>query len=303
MNLRRYDLNLLVVVEAVLREGSISAAALRLGLTQPAVSQALARARAMFGDPLMVRSGRGLQATPRAIELQAELAALLEQVETLIDGQVFDPAQSRRSFSIAASDLAEMVVMSGAMARLVAEAPLCRFQLWPARHDYGEVIPDVVLMGAAPPEGPWLSCDLYQDRFVMLARRGHQALGGALSAEAFAALPQAMVSPRGDGASGPVDAALSAVGLSRQVHFVTTRFGSLPTILAKSGLVAAVPARFAALPAVMALCARAELPVAVAPFTMRLVWHRTRDSDPAQQWLRERIVASVATEDGRAPAG
>lgn len=298
MNMRRHDLNLLVILEAVLREGSISAAARRLNLTQPAVSQGLGRARAMFGDPLMVRSGRGLRPTRRGAELRAELATLLAHVGTLIEGPGFDPARAQRSFTIATSDLGELIVLPAALGRLARAAPACRFDILPPRHDFGDDIPDLLLMGAAPPEGSWLARDLFEDRFVMLAAKAHPALSGTLTAEDFAALPQALVSPRGDGAWGPVDAALSEKGLRRHVGLTLTRFASLPAILVESGLVAAVPAVYAALPAVSSVCAVRTLPFEVPPFTMRLVWHRTRDAEPAQKWLREGILSAVTNARG-----
>lgn len=292
MNLRRHDLNLLVILEAVLREGSISAAARRLNLTQPAVSQALARARAMFGDPLMVRSGRGLQPTPRGVELRSELGDLLGRVGALIEGPGFDPARARRSFTIATSDLGEAIVLPAVLGRMTSAAPGCRFDIRPPRHDFGEDIPDLILMGAPPPEGPWHAQDLFEDRFVHVAAKGHPSLQGPLTAKAFAALPQALVSPRGDGDWGPVDTALAAMQLRRNVRLTITRFATLPAILAESGLVAAIPARYAALPAVRSLCDVRPLPVEVPPFTIRMVWHRTRDADPAQRWLRSGFLDS-----------
>lgn len=293
MNLRGHDLNLLVILEAVLREGSISAGARRLNLTQPAVSQALGRARAMFNDPLMVRSGRGLWPTRRGAELRTELADLLVQIATLIDGPEFDPARARRSFTIATSDLGELIVLPPALGHLTTAAPACKFDIRPPRHDFGDDIPDLLLMGAAPPEGSWLARDLFQDRFVMLAAKTNPALKGNMTVEDFAALPQALVSPRGDGAWGPVDAALAEHGLRRHIGLTLTRFASLPAILAESELIAAVPAVYAALPSVSRVCAVRPLPIEVPPFTMRLVWHRTRDAEPAQKWLRNVILSAV----------
>lgn len=292
MNLRRHDLNLLVILEAVLREGSISAAARRLNLTQPAVSQALSRARAMFDDPLMVRSGRGLKPTLRGLELRSELGDLLGRVGALIEGPGFDPGRARRSFTIATGDLGEAIVLPAALGRLTSAAPGCRFDIRPPRHDFGEDIPDLILMGAAPPEGPWHAHDLFEDRFVHVAAKGHPSLNGHLTAKAFAALPQALVSPRGEGDWGPVDTALAAMRLRRNVRLTITRFAGLPAILAESGLVAAIPARYATLQSVRALCDVRPLPIEVPPFTIRMVWHRTRDADPAQQWFRAGFLDS-----------
>lgn len=292
--MRRHDLNLLVILEAILREGSISAAARSLNLTQPAVSQALQRARAMFGDALMVRSGRGLMITQRGAALRSELAGVLDRVAGILAGPTFEPRRADRTFTIATSDLGEMILLPDALARLTAAAPSCRFEILPSRHDYSGDLPDVLLMGAAPPEGPWRWRDLFEDRFVLLARIGHPVLAGDLSPEAFAALQQVLVSPRGGGFNGPVDEALKRIGLKRHVAVSLPRFGTLPVLLSASDLVAAVPQRYAALPSVRSFCAWRPLPVPVPPFTMKLVWHLTRDGDPAQIWLRERLIGQYA---------
>lgn len=294
MNLRRYDLNLLVVLNAVLAEGSVSLAAVRLNLTQAAVSQALERARDMFGDELMLRSGRGLAPTTRALALKAEIAEILGRIEDVIATPVFDPAQASRVFTIATSDLGELIVLADVLARLAQEAPGCQIEILPARHDYGNAIPDLLVMGAAPPAGGWLSRDLFEDRFVLIARPGHAALTGPLDAEGFARLPQAIVSPRGGGFSGPVDDALAAIGLARRVAVSLPRFGALPLVLGRSDLVAAAPRRFAELPFVRGICGMRELPFAMPRYTMRAVWHPTRDRDAAQIWLRERVSAPCA---------
>lgn len=292
MNLRRHDLNLLVILEAILSEGSISRAAARLNLTQPAVSQALNRARGMFGDPLMMRDGRGLRPTARALILRDEIAALLERTREVIEGSGFDPQTSQRRFAISTADLGEFLVLPDALSRLHRESPACRIEVQPARHDLTQDMPDVALMGAPPPDGGWLVQDLYEDHFVLLARPGHPALRGALDVAGFAALPQALVAPRG-GFSGMVDDALAQAGYARQVVLSLPRFAALPLVLARSDLVAAVPSRFAALPFVRALCAARRLPLAVPPFRMKLVWHVTRDSDAGGAWLR-RLIAEAA---------
>ena len=293
MSLRRHDLNLLVILEAILREGSVSAAARRLNLTQPATSQALERARAMFGDPLMLRRGRGLVPTARGEALRDELAGVLARISGAIEGAGFDPDRAERTFTIAAGDLAEMLILPQVLPALVREAPACRFEVVPPQHDYAGDLPDVQLMGAAPTTGASLSRDLLADRFVLLARADHPALTGPLTAEAYAALPQVLVSPRGGGFSGPVDEALRASGLRRNVRLSLPRFATLPLVLAQGDLVAAVPERHARLVAAAGQCGFRDLPVEVPPFTLKLVWHPAVDRDPAGTWLRDRLGAAV----------
>lgn len=297
MNLRRYDLNLLVILEAILSEGSTSLAAERLHLTQPAVSQALQRAREMFGDPLMMRDGRGLRPTARGLALRGELTGLMERTRQVIAGAVFEPSSSDRSFSIATSDLGEMLVLPIALARLHHEAPRCRVEVQAARHDLASDMPDLVLMGAAPPVGGWLVRDLYEDHFVMIARHGHPALAGRMDIDDFVSMPQALVAPRG-GFSGMVDDALALTDRARNVVFSLPRFATLPLVLAQSGLVAAVPSRFAGLPFVRSSCGIRELPFDVPPFRMKMIWHLTRDSDSGLAWLRERIAEAIGEPHG-----
>jgi DNA-binding transcriptional LysR family regulator len=293
MTLRRHDLNLLVILEALLRHGSTSGAARELHLSQPAVSQALQRARDMLGDPLLLRTGRAMQPTARGIALRASLPDLLGRVADVLASPDFRPDLSNRTFTIASGDLAENTLLPRALASASKAAPGCRFEVIPVRHDYGDEVPDLLLMGAAPPHGPWLSRELFSDRFVFLARKGHPALRGRLTLDAFCALSHVLVSPRGGGFSGPVDGALEAIGRRRSVTMSLPRFATLPRLLAKSELVAAAPQRFANLAFVKALCESRKLPFEVPPFTMKLVWHRSRDADPAQRWLRQHVIEAI----------
>lgn len=290
MDLQRLDLNLLRIVDAVLREGSVSRAAIRLNLSQPAVSQALQRARDAFGDPLLIRHGNRLLPTTRGAALLPELRSILGRIEGLLVPSAFDPSTATRSFTLASSDLGQILVLPPVIARVAREAPLCRLKVLPppSRTEAANAA-DFLVMGADAPDGAYRWRVLFEDRFVLIARHGHPALDGPLGAEAFARLPQALVSPRAEGFDGPVDVALGRAGLRRHVAVMLTNFMILPAVLVESDLVAAVPARFADLPAIRAQCGSRELPVDVPPFAMKLVWHATRDGDPALRWLNGRF--------------
>jgi DNA-binding transcriptional LysR family regulator len=292
MNLQCFDLNLLRVVEAVLSEGSASRAAHRLRLSQPAVSQALRRARDAFGDPLLVRHGNRLLPTPRGTALRLELQAMLRRIEALLAPAEFDPSTSSREFTLASSDLGQVLVLPRLIARVAREAPLSRLKVVPppGRMD-PEQAPDLLIMGAPPPDGAFRWRVLFEDRFVLLARRDHPAMLGPLSTDSFVRLPQVLVSPRAEGFEGPVDTALQKVGLRRHVAVMLTNFMTLPMVLVDSDLVAAVPQRFAELPFVQSLCASRPLPIEAPSFTMKLVWHVARGSDPALAWLIDRFSA------------
>lgn len=215
MDLRRVDLNLLRLVEAVLREGSASRAAVVLRLSQPAVSQGLRRAREVFGDPLLARHGNRLIPTPRGIALLPQLRAILDQVEGLLSPGQFDPAQVTRDFTIGTGDLGQVLILPKLVAHAARLAPNCRIKVVPPPRDaQGAEGLDLALMGAPETAGPLRWQVLFHDRFVMMARRDHPVLAGPISMQAFLQHSQALVSPRAEGFEGPVDAALAKLGLN-----------------------------------------------------------------------------------------
>ena len=287
MDLRRVDLNLLRLVEAVLREGSASRAAVALRMSQPAVSQGLRRAREVFGDPLLARHGNRLIPTPRGAALLPELRAILDQVEGLLSPGRFDPAQATRDFVIGTSDLGQVLILPRLVARVTRQAPNCRIKVVPPPRDAaGAEGLDLALMGAPETAGPLHWQVLFHDHFVLMARRDHPVLAGPLSMETFLRLPQALVSPRSEGFEGPVDATLAKQRLKRGVTVMVPNFMSLLPILLESDLIAAVPQRFADLPIVRETCGHRALPVEAPGYAMKAVWPIARDADPAAHWLR-----------------
>mgnify|MGYP002777740547 FL=1 len=302
MDPRRLDIPLLVALQAVLREGSVTAAAARLHRTQPAVSAALARARALFGDPLLVRSGARLVPTERARALAPRIDAALAGVAGLLAPEGFDPARAERRFLATANDLSEMLLLPALAAAVAAAGPglslvLRSSEALPAGGPEGmEGRMDLVYAGVGLP-APYVTRVLFEEGFVVIARPGHPAFARPPSAEGFAALPQVLVAPRGDGGGGPIDEALARRGLRRRVAVVVTRFAALPAMLAASDLVACVPSRFAAL-AGGAVEAH-PLPFDGPRFLMRLGWHRRHEGDPGHRWLRGAALAAAGA--GAAP--
>jgi DNA-binding transcriptional LysR family regulator len=298
MDLRRVDLNLLLLVDALLSEGSASRAARRLRLSQPAVSQGLKRARETFGDPLLARHGNRLSPTSRATALRPEIRSILERIEGVLTPATFEPAAATRDFILASSDLGQVLVLPSLIARIRREAPSCRVKVVPPPAHLDAVDQcDLAIMGAPVTQGPVRWSTLFEDRFVLLARKGHSALSGPLQLEDFARMPQALVSPRAEGFEGPVDAALARSGLHRPVAVMLHSFMTLPAILADTDLVAAVPLRFATLPLVRAACGHRELPLEVPRYAMKIVWHATRSADPSLEWLRRDLVGGLTEFD------
>lgn len=286
MKLNNFDLNLLATLQVVLAEASITRAAKRLNRSQPAVSQALARARDLFADDLLLRDGTGMTLTPLARRLLPQLHEFCSRAETLVSKSAFRPEDAHVDFTICANDLTELLVLPSLISTVSREAPGCRIIVRTPEPFLVNATIDLAIIGAPVPPGPFGVRDLYEDYFVMLARRDHPAVKGELSAEAFAGLPQALVSPTGQDLVGPIDFALEELGLNRRVALSVTRFTTLPQIIASTDLIAAVPSRYAARAEVQALCQVRQLPFASPRFTMKMVWHRMHDTDPAHQWLR-----------------
>lgn len=298
MDLRRVDLNLLLLVDALLAEGSASRAAQRLRLSQPAVSQGLKRAREAFGDPLLARHGNRLLPTPRAVALRSEIRAILERIESVMTPATFEPAIATRDFILAASDLGQVLVLPALIERISREAPSCRVKVLPPPANLQDVDKfDFVVIGAPVPRGPLCWRTLFEDRYVLLARNDHPALTGPLCLEDVTRLPHALVSPRAEGFEGAVDDALARLGLRRHVAVMLHTFMTLPTILTTSDLVAAVPLHFAELPIVRTLCGYRDLPLEIPRYAMKIVWHTTKSTDPALEWLCRDLVSGPLTSE------
>lgn len=286
MKLRNFDLNLLVILHVVLAEASITRAAKRLNLSQPAVSQALARARDVFGDDLLMRDGTSMTLTPLARRLLPQLDEFCSRAEGLVSKSAFSPMDAHVDFTICANDLTELLILPSLISTVAREAPGCRIIVRTPEPFLVNATVDLAIIGAPVPPGPFVVRDLHEDYFVMLARPDHPAVKGELSAEGFAALPQALVSPTGQGLVGPIDIALEELGLTRRIALSVTRFTTLPQIIASTDLIAAVPSRYAARTDVQMLCQVRQLPFTSPRFTMKMVWHRMHETDPAHVWLR-----------------
>jgi DNA-binding transcriptional LysR family regulator len=289
-----HDLNQLRVLDALLTERSVTRAARRLGLTQPAVSHALARLRLRFGDPLLVRAGRGLALTARAEALALRLRAAIQGLDALLaDRPSFDPATARRTFRLTTADYGELAVLPSVMPRLMQQAP--GVDLWvqrPMEDEFAAVeqvdLAVIVPRGQDAPSS-LRSRALLRERFVCVMRRGHPLAGG-MTVEQFAAASHAFVAPRGS-PGGVVDDALGRLGLRRRVALALPHFLVIPHIIATTDLIVTLAERVAV--------AFAHLPIEItAPplelpgFTVAMMWHERLDADPGHRWLRS-LIAEV----------
>jgi DNA-binding transcriptional LysR family regulator len=290
------DLNLLVALDALLRERSVTRAARRVGLTQPSMSRALGRLRLMFGDALFVRSGGGLVPTPRALALQPELREALERLASAIEDQPFEPAVAERSFHLSTADYGMAVLAPRLTARLSAEAPSVRLVLHAQSEGDGGALVEGRLDALVLPRGPttpgciWTR--LFSDEFVCLVRRDHPSVGTDLSLAQYCALGHVFVSPALESA-GVADRALARRGLRRRVVVVVPSFLVAPVVASESDLVATVPSRIAEL-FVGRLPVRAvPVPLSLPAVTVSIAWHERMRRDPAHSWFRRVLVSEL----------
>ena len=295
---RNLNLNLLLVLDALNREQNVTRAAKRLGLTQSAVSNALAQLRLALGDPLFVRARRGVVPTERAQELAGPVRQALAIVDTALEGTgAFDPQKSTRSFVIAASDYTEYVVLPALLRHLEREAPGVRIEVrsWgyhevPASLEAGEVDLMLGYYGALPPghhEQP-----LFQEEYVCIVRKGHPTVRGRLTLKRYLALGHVLVTQR-PGSIGSVDTALGRMGLSRRIGARVSHFLMVPQLVAETDLVAALSRRIAE-PALKALSLSLHAPPLELPkSSVGQVWHERTHDDAANRWLRG-VMAQIA---------
>ncbi|MDO6386644.1 LysR family transcriptional regulator [Uliginosibacterium sp. 31-12] len=298
-DLKTTDLNLLKALDALLDERSVTRAAERLNVTQPAMSGMLTRLRNGFADPLFVRSQRGIVPTERALELAAPLKQILGEIDALLQPVRFDPLAADFTLRVAATDYALRAVAVPFLAALRVRAPGIRLALLPLREgelsaqlERGELDLALLTPESSPPE--LHARRLFDESYVCVMRADHPAAQApVLSLDAFCALEHALVSYTGGGFSGVTDVALAQLGRTRRVSLSVQSFLVLPEILRASDLVAVLPRRLVAGLAGLVLC---EPPLAIPGFTKLLVWHPRSHSDPGQRWLRELLVERCGAE-------
>ena len=283
------DLNLLVTLDVLLTEGSVARAARRLRLSPSAMSRALARLREATGDPLLVRAGRGLVPTPRALELRERVGQLVQDATVVLRPvEAINLQQLERTFTLRTRE--GFVENFGArlLARVSAEAPGVRLRFVPKPHKDssplrdGSVDLETGVVGAAT--GPEVRVQaLFRDRLLGVVRSGHALGQGEITAARYAAGQHIGVSRQGTH-TGPVDDALQALGLTRHIATSVESFSSALALAQASDLVATVPERHTG--NLRADMLSFPLPLALPDFTVSLLWHPRQHADPAHRWLR-----------------
>jgi DNA-binding transcriptional LysR family regulator len=296
-SLAQIDANLLVALDALLAEQSVTKAARRLHVTQSAMSQSLARLRDVFEDALLVRKGERMVPTPLAAGLAEPLARALRDLEHVLQTRMeFQPARDSRRFTVATTDYLGSVLFSQVVAAARRDAPGVDFDFRPFEFprfaealERGELDLAVGVFEHAPGTE---TLTLFREGFALLARRGHPYVQGPHTVERFAAFPQVLMAVGGSG-PGVVDVALAQRGLSRRVAARVPAFTMGAALVAGSDLLMTLPRRFGA-PLARAFDLEVlPVPLPLEDFTVKCAWHaRTRD-EPAHQWLREQVHAAA----------
>jgi DNA-binding transcriptional LysR family regulator len=307
VNISAFDLNLLPIFEALLEERNVSRAAARVGLSQPALSNAIRRMREAIGDPLFIRTARGMRPTPRAEQLAGPVRAALAHTRSALSGEsAFDPASTARTFRLAMNDYSDWRLESRIVERTCGQSSGASLQV--RRLDTLFGVPEADLRNGALDaaigffpdprslgEGT-LSETLFEEDNMVVGRRAHPALRKRLTLERFADLDHAAVIYRPE-PWGIIDQELASHGLRRRLRLASPHFFTVLKAVAESDLIACVPAGLAReFEHSMGLAVRA-LPLSLPRFVTRILWARQWQNDPAQVWLRRRIrdAAGVKT--------
>ena len=298
------DLNMLVTLDVLLAEGSVARAARRLHLSPSAMSRALARLREATGDPLLVRAGRGLVPTPRALDMRERVAELVQNgTAVLRPVETLDLKKLTGVFTIRATDGFAEYVGAALIARLEKEAPgvRLRFMQKPDKDSapLREGVVDLEIGVIGETTGPEIRTQaLSRDRFIGVVRQGHALTRGRMTPERFAAGRHVIVSRRGL-YHGPIDEALGARGLERQIVTIVGAFSTALALARETDLIATVPEQYTS--NLRAGMFGFPLPVPTEAITVSMLWHPRLDADPAQRWLRTcvREVFLAAAPNGK----
>ncbi|HEX3379859.1 MAG TPA: LysR family transcriptional regulator [Paraburkholderia sp.] len=296
VNLRRLDLNLLVTLDVLLEEHNVTRAAERLNFSQPSVSVHLAKLRDVFGDPLLLPGPRGMRPTAKAQALREPLREALDALQRAVaPASPFDPAAATHTWRIAATDYAESTIILPMLAGLRAAAPGTRLAIVEAvpprlarQAEQGDI--DIGFhTSEGAPEGLRRRV-LFAERYVLVGRSDHPKLKRRPTLAHFCKLEHVIVSPDGGGFFGVTDETLAKVGLARKVVLSVPHFLFMQSVLASTDLVGMLPARLVRDSDALRMV---EPPVEVPGYEMAMLWHERVHRDPAHQWLREFIAASV----------
>jgi DNA-binding transcriptional LysR family regulator len=300
--MQQFDANLLFALDALLETGSVTGAAEQTGVSVPAMSRTLLRIRKLIGDPIMVQAGRGLVATPKALEMRARVHALVQEAHDLTRRSVASLADANRSFTVRADESFVGVFGSAISKAVHSKAPKVALRfishgeeaIGPLREGIVDLdIGDIKL------RGPEVKVQkLFAPRFMGVVRSGHPLSRGKVTVKRYIEYEHISASRRGL-AEGPIDDALAEMGLTRTVSLSVPTFSSALMIASTSDLVAAVPEHLTRLAVTLYGLYVFSLPVPTDSIRISLAWHPRFDADAVHRFVRESIVKVCATGSRR----
>jgi DNA-binding transcriptional LysR family regulator len=304
MNLQSIDLNLLLVFESLMNERNVTRAAKRIGLSQPAMSNALTRLRRTFDDPLLVRTSEGMRPTPAAQALIGPVRAALAALRAALEEKpAFDPAASKRKYHMLANDYAEILLIAPMLAALRAKAEEVSLRIHrsasvfqpptPAQladsFDFAiGFFPDILALDASVH-----SELLWEESNVCIVSANHPTIQGKLSLRQYAAARHIAVFYKTEG-PGVIDTLLAQKGLARRSQIQVPHFASVPFMVACSDLIATVPERIAFRFSKSLKLQVLPVPITMPPFRLAMLWHERIHADPAHVWMRRLISETAA---------
>lgn len=295
MDLRQIDLNLLVIFNQLLLDRRVSTSADKLGLTQPAVSNALKRLRALLNDELFVRTAKGMEPTPYAMHLAEPVGYALGALQNALNRRdTFDPETSQRTFTLAITDIGEIYFMPTLMDELSRLAP--NIKISTLRNNGGNLREEMeagsvdLAIGLIPSlKTGFFQRRLFKQRYVCMFRKGHPSATNPISMERFKALGHVGVTSANTG-HGEVDDLMERKGIKRDIRLHVPHFVAVGHILQSSDLIATVPERFSFKCEEPFDLVTSPLPVKLPEIAINLFWHAKYNREPANMWLRQLIV-------------
>jgi len=315
-NLRTFDLNLLKVFDEIMTERSLTQAAFRLSLTQPAVSNALRRLREALGDELLVREGRALQPTAHALALWPAVRACLRDLQTTLAPSLFDPAQAQNAFTLTMADATAAEILPNLVQRVAQEAPYVGLRVMPltsrdprpaleeavvdlAIGHFPAVMADLTARSQSGQHRTFSHQRLFSGDYVCVMRRGHPLAETELTLDQYCSARHMLVSFSGR-AFGFIDEALAARQRGRHVVLTVNQFFTAAQVVAHTDLLSVLPRHFIGYSGFENQIVQKPLPFRVAPVEVHALWHQRQENAAAQQWLRSvvyRVVAEVFGTD------
>lgn len=297
-NLQHLDLNLLLVFDALMQEQNLSRAALRLHRSQPAVSNALARLREQLGQPLFIRTARGLRPTPQALTLHVPVRQALGILQRGLGADSQIDHASEQCFQLSMNDVAQASLLPALSAAFAAQAPRWTLRV---HNDDAARLARQLSEGELDLAIDYLHLDdpqlcyqpLLEESMWVIGRAGHPAFADGLSLAAYQAAQHVSILPR-DGRGSPLEIVLGSARVRRQVQLLLPNYLPLPGIVSSTELLATVPGSLLdSLPADLPLSV-AQLPVPMPAVQVSMIWHRSQELSPSMRWLREQVRAAVS---------